>query len=31
MITASFPSSVEPTDPRLIAAIEHELPPAAAN
>ncbi len=27
MIAASFPSSVEPTDPRVIAAIEKELRP----
>jgi glutathione peroxidase len=31
MIAASFPSDVEPTDPRVIAAIEKELPPPASN
>jgi glutathione peroxidase len=31
MIAASFPSDVMPTDPRLLAAIEKELPPAASN
>lgn len=31
MIAASFPSAVEPTDPRVIAAIEKELPPPALN
>jgi glutathione peroxidase len=29
MIAGSFPSDVTPTDPRLIAAIEKELPPAS--
>lgn len=29
MIAASFPSAVEPTDPRVIAAIEKELAPAS--
>jgi glutathione peroxidase len=28
-IAASFPSDITPTDPRLIAAIEKELPPAS--
>lgn len=31
MIAASFPSDVEPTDPRMIAAIEKELRPAVSN
>jgi glutathione peroxidase len=31
MIAASFPSDVEPTDPRVIAAIEKELTPPASN
>jgi glutathione peroxidase len=31
MIAASFPSSVEPTDPDVIAAIERELPPSASH
>jgi len=31
LIAASFPSAIEPTDPRMIAAIEKELPPPASN
>ncbi len=31
MIAASFPSEIEPTDPRVIAAIEKELSRVATN